>query len=365
MLFIYASIAIVVFYFIIYIFFSFLFLRKDKLCSLPVDKEVTIIVPFRNEEKKIGQCVKSILDQNYDVNKIELICVNDHSSDKSIECLSKFKNVKVITLQENQQGKKVAINEGVKHATGNIIVVRDADTTCEKNWLSQLINKQVATDADMVIGQVRYVGDFSFLSALQQTEHLAITITGASTAKLGVPILCNGANLLFKKTTFHEVNGFSGNQTIASGDDIFLMNTFYSHNKKIEYCNSIHAAVICDTENNWIPFLSQRIRWATKNVHNKNKINFIIMSLILSTNMLLPIMGIMSFFDSLFLPFTYFFLLIKFIADLLVIFIGSFHFKQLTILCWFPLIFFVYPLEIIIILTLGLFYNPYWKGRKI
>ncbi len=365
MLFIYASIIIVIVYSIIYFVFTILFTRKENQLSQPIDKPVTIIIPFRNEEKNIEKCLKSILNQQYDLTKIELICVNDHSSDSSEVVLNEFNSIKIISLYENQYGKKTAITEGVKIASNEIIIIRDADTISEKNWLNNLISKQNKTNADMVIGQINYKGSFSFLSALQIIEHLAITITGAATAKLGIPILCNGANLLFKKSAFIDVNGFADNERIASGDDIFLMNKFYNHKKKIEYCNSLDASVNCETEKKWASFFSQRIRWSTKNKYNSNKINLFIMSLIFLSNMALPILSLVCTFYSDILPLLILFVLIKFLTDFFVIYIGSLHFKQLTILCWFPLVFFVFPLEILIILTLGIFYTPYWKERKI
>jgi cellulose synthase/poly-beta-1,6-N-acetylglucosamine synthase-like glycosyltransferase len=365
MLFIYASIIIVIVYSIIYFVFTILFTRKENQLSQPIDKSVTIIIPFRNEEKNIEKCINSIINQQYDLTKVELICVNDHSSDCSELVLNKFKNIKIISLHKNQKGKKTAITEGIKNASNEIIIIRDADTISEKNWLNNLISKQNKTNADMVIGQINYKGSFSFLSALQIIEHLAITITGAATAKLGIPILCNGANLLFKKSAFIDVNGFADNERIASGDDIFLMNTFYNNKKKIEYCNSLDASVICETEKKWASFFSQRIRWSTKNKYNTNNINVFIMLLIFTTNIVLPTFSIISMFYTNIFPFAIIFILIKFLTDFFVIYIGSLHFKQLTILCWFPLVFFVFPLEILIILTLGIFYTPYWKERKI
>jgi cellulose synthase/poly-beta-1,6-N-acetylglucosamine synthase-like glycosyltransferase len=365
MLFLYASIIIVIVYSIIYFVFTVLFAQKEIQQSQPIDKAVTIIIPFRNEEKNIEKCVNSILNQKYDLNKIEIVCVNDHSSDNSEFVLSRFENIKIISLNEYKHGKKSAITCGIENASSEIIIIRDADTVCENNWLINLISKQTKTDADMVIAQINYKGGFSFLSALQICEHIAITITGAATAKLGVPILCNGANLLFKKSAFIEVNGFSGNEQIASGDDVFLMNRFYNCKKKIEYCNSIDASVNCDTEKKWTSFFSQRLRWAKKNKYNTNKINFFIMSLIFATNIALPILSIICLFYSGIMPYVIMFIVIKILTDFFVIYIGSLHFQQLTILCWFPLVFFVFPLEIIIILTLGIFYAPNWKGRKI
>jgi len=326
---------------------------------------VSIIIPFRNEEKKLKTCINSILNQNYNQQLIEIICVNDHSTDNGLSILSSYNNIRIVSLSNDKSGKKAALTAGVEASKNELLIFRDADTDSGTDWLLSLISKQKENDYDFLIAPVQYKTNPTFLSAIQIVEHLAISFTGVAMAKSGKPILCNGANLLLKKSVFKSVSGFATNHFISSGDDIFLMNSFIQSAKKVEYIHSLSAAVSCETEHTISSLISQRIRWASKNKHNKNPYNFIIAFLVVTVNSGLIVAGIVALLKTSTIQFFYWYVFIKLITDCIVVTISALHFKQLTMLCWLPLFFCVFPFEIIIILTLSLFIPAKWKGRKI
>jgi cellulose synthase/poly-beta-1,6-N-acetylglucosamine synthase-like glycosyltransferase len=352
-------------YAIVFLFLAIFWNKKEHISSNYIEVPVSIIIPFRNEAIHLKSCIENIINQNYNQQVIEIICVNDHSTDNSLDVLNSFKQIKIISLNDNQSGKKTALKIGIEAATHECIIFRDADTYAEQNWLISLTRKFSESNADLIIAPIKYKTVFSFLAALQILENLAITYTGAAMAKLGKPILCNGANLMLKKSAFSSVNGFANHEHISSGDDVFLLNSFMQSNKKIEYVNSSSAAVICEPEKNISSLINQRIRWASKNKHNKNPYNFFMAFLIVFVNVGLLTLGIMVLFHKNLLPILYWYVLFKFIIDALVVTQSAIRFKQLTMLCWLPVFFCVFPLEIIIILTLTLVILPEWKGRKI
>ena len=96
---------------------------------------VSIIIPAYNEEDYIAQCLKSITAQSYKL--LEIIVVDDGSSDKTIEVVKKFK-VKV--LKQNHKGPGSARNFGASHAKGEILVFVDSDMTFDKNFVTDLIS---------------------------------------------------------------------------------------------------------------------------------------------------------------------------------------------------------------------------------
>lgn len=325
---------------------------------------VSIIVPFRNEEQNLKNCIDSILNQDYDSSAIELILVNDHSTDKSIELISFYKNVKLLHLSENNDGKKSAITQGVQHASHEIIIIRDADTNCGNKWLQGMVSKQKQCNADMVIGQIVYKEKHSFLHIIQVLEYFAISVITGGTANMKKPIMCNGANLLFTKTIFNRVNGYAENDFIASGDDVFLLNKITAINSSnVAYLKHLPSLVLCDTEKTIGSFIHQRVRWAKKNKHNYNPINALTAFLVVSSNFSWAILGILSPFYKGLSHYFLIIVLLKCIIDFLLLFLASSFYQQKKLLWWFPLFFCIYPIELLIVTLVALFGKTKWKDR--
>ncbi|MBO8173857.1 MAG: glycosyltransferase family 2 protein [Thermococcus sp.] len=108
-------------------------------------KRISVIVPAYNEEKRIGKILQRI-PEFID----EVIVVDDGSKDKTSEVARKF-GVKVIKLEQNQ-GKGKAMSEGIKEASGDIIVFMDADGQHKPEEIIKLVKPIVNGEADFVIG---------------------------------------------------------------------------------------------------------------------------------------------------------------------------------------------------------------------
>lgn len=96
---------------------------------------VSIIVPAYNEEKYIGECLKSLSHQTW-TNR-EIIVVDDGSTDRTLEIVGSFSEVRV--LRQNHQGPGAARNFGAKNAKGEILVFVDADMTFAPDYVEKLI----------------------------------------------------------------------------------------------------------------------------------------------------------------------------------------------------------------------------------
>ena len=86
---------------------------------------VSIIIPCYNEEKYIGECLQSIIDQSYPAELIEVIVIDGNSSDKSVSIVQQYsKNLsKISQLNNPQKITPISLNIGVKAASGEIIVI--------------------------------------------------------------------------------------------------------------------------------------------------------------------------------------------------------------------------------------------------
>lgn len=132
---------------------------NDDKCSCNIEnyanKEITnpkfsIIVPVYNVEKYIAECFNSILNQT--LQDFEVICINDGSSDNSLEILNSFaKNDKrFIVISQENQGQGVARNNALKIANGEYIVFVDPDDWIEKNMLEEIYKTFKTTNTNVI-----------------------------------------------------------------------------------------------------------------------------------------------------------------------------------------------------------------------
>jgi cellulose synthase/poly-beta-1,6-N-acetylglucosamine synthase-like glycosyltransferase len=211
----------------------------------------------------------------YPQSLIEIIIVNDHSTDSTLSVINTFKNCTIIDLPDPLFGKKAAITQAVKQAQSDLIILRDADTFTHCNlWLSSIVHFYQTTKFKLIAAPLLIKSKNNLLNRFQELETLALNSTTAAFFQIKNPILCNGANLCFEKKVFEEVAGYTGNENISSGDDIFLLAKIQRKYKgETGYLKQVEATVYTKGEDQIQSFFNQKIRWAGKTKYNKNKLN--------------------------------------------------------------------------------------------
>ena len=139
-------------------------------------KHISIIVAARNEEENIDTIIKNFNSQNYPKDKLELIIIDDHSTDMTSKKANKLKqnNIKVHLLPENLYGKKQAINFGLQYAEGDIILTTDADCNFESNWVNTMSSYFADKNVKLVAGPVSFSSDESFFQKFQLLEFCSL-----------------------------------------------------------------------------------------------------------------------------------------------------------------------------------------------
>jgi len=274
---------------------------QEQSATTPTTK-VSVIVPARNEESVIEDCLQSLLNQDYPAHLLECIVVDDHSDDSTAEIVKKYaaEKFKLIHLKDySQQGnvvahKKKAIEIGIAESKGDLIVTTDADCVADKNWIRTVAGFYEMNKASFIVAPVKIIPGSSILSIFQPIEFAILQgITGASVYK-HFHRMCNGANLAYEKKIFYAVNGFNNIDHIASGDDMLLMEKIAEKfPDRIGYLKSKQAIVETMPSINWKSFFNQRIRWAskTKNYTDKKIVAVLLMVYLLNLSLFIFLVG--------------------------------------------------------------------------
>jgi len=235
--------------------------------------KATVLVPFRNEEANLPGLLSDLLKQDYPRDLLEIILIDDHSSDHGAELVASYgKQVKIIRLSDTAMGKKAALEAGVAASQAEWILTTDADCRLPKGWVSSLIRVGQGSGACMVCGTVAIDSSSrSILSVVQVLETHLLQRMGSAALSLGFPLLNTGASLAFRRDAFIEVGGYSANRQLASGDDTFLLLAMHSaHPGRVVPCILPESRVTTAAEPDWGAYLAQRHRRASKVGHYRS-----------------------------------------------------------------------------------------------
>ncbi len=270
LLIIFISLSAYYFYFLFRILSGLNNLNEPKDTSLRPEF-ISIIIPFRNESHNILQNLESIENLDYPENLFEVIYIDDNSTDNSFNLIKEKlikENIKVLKLpgELSTGNKKRAVNYGIDSSKGEIIVTTDADCVYHRNWLKLLL-QYIDAETAFVSGPVSFKDGKSIFSKIQKLEFEGLILTGAGLIGSGKPVICNGANIAYKREAFREVGGFKDNINLASGDDELLMQKLSRETDyKIKFCANREAVVFTESNESIGGFFNQRKRWASKSL---------------------------------------------------------------------------------------------------
>ncbi|MBL6448327.1 glycosyltransferase [Fulvivirga sp. 29W222] len=341
--------------------------------SIPtyVDKlnhHYSVIVPFRNEQTNLRRLLNSLQSQNFPGDSYEVILVNDHSDDLSVEIINEFvpkvQSWSLLHL-EAEFGKKQALLRGIQSSKGSVIVTTDADCSMGEDWLMSIASYYESTDAHMVTGPVTFERGTTFFERLQTIEFASLIGTGAASLALGIPNMCNGANLSFLKASFFKVGGYKGNEQIPSGDDEFLMHKFWEvFRGKVYFNRSKDAVVRTLAHAHWSNFFQQRKRWASKWKFYSSKKTTLLAAFVLVFNMSFILALMLLILDLKSYRFLLGVVFFKMILEAYFLYkVLNFLDKRLNLFL-FAFLQFTYPIYVVIFGIAANFGEYRWKGRK-
>ncbi len=325
-------------------------------------EDLTVIIPFRNEEERLGPLLDSLKTQTKYPSKI--LFVNDHSEDDSCSIIkqSSIPQLEIYNLPETLQGKKSAIDFGIKKSNSKYILQLDADVYFSPDFFENisLVNQSISMQIRPVVMKGKNLFEYFYELDFIFTNALNTALAGFSS-----PIIANGANLLYQREKYLSFNTLKNHQDISSGDDVFLLHDFLSSKEQqIALSTSPKHLVFTTCPSSFSAFIRQRLRWIGKMNKVKNTISiwfsFLYLLLGISFIYLIVLFALSGEWNNVLLLF-----LGKTFIDMLSIFPYLQRIKRTKLLgfIWFYELFF--PLYSLLLLILHRWKTPTWKGREV
>jgi cellulose synthase/poly-beta-1,6-N-acetylglucosamine synthase-like glycosyltransferase len=337
----------------------------------PFQTRVTVLIAARNEEEKINLTIEDVLAQDYPKHLLEIIIVDDHSTDNTAAIISSYADRGVTLLKLNEAEplnsyKKKAISEAIKLSTGELMVATDADCRMGPGWLSSIVGYYETNNLVMISSPVTYFEERSLFELMQTLEFGYLIGIGAAFIGNGRASTCNGANFAYRKDVFYEVGGFKGIDELASGDDeLLLQKVAERYPGKIGFLKQTDAVVYTHAKHTLREFMQQRRRWASKSTKYKDKKVVAFGICIWLFNVSLLVNAGLGFYDFYFFKLFLVQILLKYLFEVVYLLPITSFFKRSYLV---SLLVLLIPLHIVYFVVIGLMGNNHkylWKGRVV
>ena len=367
----YVFIIIIIIYCITIVWLSYGFTKINsfeiiglKPIPIVIGTKFTIVVPFRNEAANLPLLLDSFSKLNYPNQLFEVILVDDESEEQFSVSSFQF-SVRIIdNIRASNSPKKDAITTAMQIVKSDWIITTDADCVVPENWLATLDNYIQNHNVSMIAGAVTYDCKNTFLNHFQQLDLASLQGATIGSFGIGKGFMCNGANLAYTKSLFKELNGFSGNDTIASGDDVFLLQKAMARfPDNVHYVKSKSNIITTKPLDDWKSLFYQRARWASKTTSYQSTFGKALGLIVFAGNLCWVLGFLFWFFGLISLLDFALLVVIKFLVDFILL-SQSNHFLTPMRMRFVILSSILYPFFSVSVALYSLFGKYEWKGRS-
>ena len=330
---------------------------------------ISVIITVRNEANHIEQCLRSIADCSFPKSQLEILVMDDQSEDDTVERIRalEFPFVKVIPLKSSTERspKKQALLQGVPIAQGEIIACTDGDCIVPKEWLTCIQYYFQEFQITALALPVELKGNSTVLDQFQQLDFAGMMVVTAGGIHSKTLYSANGANLAFKKSGFSS-QIFNSNQSIASGDDVFMIQTMSKKDPdSIRFAKERKAIVRTGTQIGLRDFIHQRIRWGSKSTSYNSVRSKAVLAVVYLNCIAILVFFIAGLYEPIYLILSFLVLVGKSTIDFFLLRQATNFFRRPDLLTRYPVMSILHWIYILVIGTLSLIRVSYdWKGRS-
>lgn len=260
--------------FIMVFFALVLFQNIDRVSKRPRPErrwrpKISVIVPAYNEEKNLERCVLSVINSAYPKDRIEIIIVDDGSTDRTYkvarEIRRKYPNIVRVCRKKNS-GKADSVNLGIEKATGEIIATLDADSYITPSAIERMLPYFKEDGVMAVTAAVKASNKEGILEKLQAVEYIYTLFSRKVMEFIDAIYVTPGPFSMFRAELFRKIGGFDRDNIL---EDQEMAMRIQSYNYKIR--SSLDADVYTEVPKTFGSLLRQRIRWHRGGLRNSYK----------------------------------------------------------------------------------------------
>src|SRR3989344_5860927 len=241
-------------------------LNEEKTKITTKFPSVSILIPAYNEGKTITKTIKSVLNLDYPKDKLEIIVINDSSTDNTANMVKKFKEVKLIYNKHRGAGKASALNTGLKYANGELFAVIDADSEIEKYSLKNLISYFEDNKTGSVISSIKIRNPKNIYHHIQRLEYILATFIRKLMSKIDTLHITPGVLSVYRTRLIKKLGGFD-EKNITEDLEIALRLRANNYSVKMSPDSITYTRIPSDFKELW----HQRIRWFRGFIYNNLK----------------------------------------------------------------------------------------------
>jgi len=245
---------------------------------------IDVFLPFHHGASQWPRITASLLKlHGYETDRCIAVENGSHSHESNLTMQA---GLRLWKAPQTISGKKAALQWAIAQSEADWIFTTDADAQFQADILHRM--RQAADpQTHMVIAPVMQYGPH-FLGWISCLESLCIWTVTASSARICVPLSCSGAGLLFRRSSWIEVKGYTSHLHMPSGDDVLFMDALWrQHRDGIRVIWDRKTLVRCDAPSTWSDWLHQHRRWASKSDHLRHPLKRLVLLPVLVW-MLLP-----------------------------------------------------------------------------
>ena len=323
-----------------------------------------IVIPFKNEEKTLPLVLADMAAQEDCPAPFRVLLVDDHSSDASVKVVESFVRdqpaFSLLRLPVGSKGKKQALAMGIENADAPWILQVDADCRVGRGFVASHMYFAASRSCDLVAGALNIDGQGrSFREVFEMHDVLSLTGTGAGSFHYGRPLMCSGANLMYRRELHQESRDFDPDE-LASGDDMFLLIGARKLGKRSCYNIDPEALVLTPAQKSWSALLRQRMRWGAKSTHYPMPDIKAVAFLVALANLLLALLPLWLCLFPEALGVLLLTAGLKFMMDFILILAMAGMVKQQAVLRWYLPVALLYPYYMVLLLLAMPFRGRQW-----
>ena len=326
--------------------------------------KVSVVVAARNEENNISHCLDSLLKLNYPKELLEIIVINDSSTDNTLNILQKYSlnnsNLKIFNVPKREIliGKSNAIDFGIENSSGEIIMMTDADCVVNQNWILTTI-KYFDDKIGIVAGMTLQKSNSCF-TGMQSLDWAFLLGIGSAGINLKMPFSIIGNNFSVRRKTYDEVGGYKNIKFSVTEDFALFKKMIESTHWIAKFPIEENNLIKSNPCENFSDLIKQKKRWGIGGLDMKLSGLSIMFS-----GFLMHLFFVLTPFFSNQIIFSSVILSSKIILDFIFVFLVLRKLNELHQLKYF-ICFELYFIFYVIILPFVVFFTGKleWKGRK-